>query len=298
MIGVITSTGEIDLYGRYHAIFAEHAPELDMRRPEEVARPGDVRFVFTFRPPADAFEGMTGLGAIFSSGAGVDAIMACPSRPPEVPVFRVEDPDQAFQMAGHVAFHVHWHHRDMFTRLAQQARGEWGRTLNGFSPSEKRVGILGFGYLGRAIARGLMGLGYPVSGYSRRAPEPPEPGVRHFHGDGFDDFLGRSDILVNVLPLTPQTRGLIDAACLAKLPRGAALIHIGRGGQVVEADLIAALDAGHLGGASLDVFETEPLPAAHPLWAHPKVVITPHVASCADPVAVVRSVRNRLNGIS
>ncbi len=298
MIGLVTSLGGIDLAALYGPVFAEVAPELDLRRPEEIERPEDVQFVFTFRPPDDVFAGLTGLRAIFSAGAGTDAIMACPSRPEGVPVFRVEDADQALQMAGYAAFHVHWHHRNMARYVGQQRRGEWARVVEGLSPGHKRVGVLGFGHMGRAIARGLIALGYPVAGYSRRPPEPPEPGVRHYHGDGLDGFLAETDILVNVLPLTPQTTGLIGTEFLMKLPDGAALVHMGRGGQVDEAALISALDRGHLSGASLDVFETEPLPSDHPVWRHPKILITPHVASIPEPAFVVRAIRDRLRDIA
>ncbi len=297
MRGVITTSGGVDLWPHYSEIFAKDAPELTVMRREDITDSAQVDFVFTFIPPADVFEGMSGLKAIFSAGAGTDAIMACPSRPESVPVYRVEDADQALQMAGFAAFHVLWHHRDMGRYVAQQAQGKWSRTVTGLSPSYRRVGVLGFGHMGRAIAKGLMGLGYAVAGYSRRAPDPAEPGVQHFHGEGLDDFLAQTDILINVLPLTSTTRGMIDAGFLQKLPQGAALVQIGRGGQVVEDELMAVLDSGHLSGASLDVFETEPLPQEHPLWAHPKVLITPHVASIPERRFVVQSIRERLSSL-
>lgn len=297
MIGLALSLPPLDLHQLYHGIFAEEAPDLDLRGPQHGTDPAEVEFVFTFRPPDDGFTGMTNLRAIFSAGAGVDAIMACPSRPTHVPVFRVEDADQALQMAGYAAFHVHWHHRDMPTYLAQQPRGEWRRTLTGLSPTHRRVAVLGFGHMGRAIARGLVALGYPVVGIARRLPDLPEPGVSHITTAELDAALPQIDILINVLPLTEDTRGLIDRSFLNRLPQGAALIHMGRGGQVVEADLLAAIDAGHISGASLDVFETEPLPPDHPLWTHPRILITPHVASIPERVRLVRSIRDRLRSL-
>ncbi|MCT4370469.1 glyoxylate/hydroxypyruvate reductase A [Yangia mangrovi] len=297
MKGVIATTSGVDLWRLYPPVFGEHAPELTVLRPEDVADKSEVTFAFTFRPPDDLFEGMSNLKAIFSAGAGTDAIMACPSRPAHVPVFRVEDADQALQMAAFATFHVVWHHRDIGRYVAQQAHAEWSRAASGFSAEHRRVGVLGFGHMGRAIAKALVGLGYPVAGYARRAPEPAEPGVEHFHGDGLEAFLARTDILVNVLPLTGATQGMIDAALLSKLPQGAALVQIGRGGQVVEEDLLALLDAGHLSGASMDVFETEPLPREHPLWTHPRVLITPHVASIPEPRFVVQSIRERLSSL-
>ena len=290
MIGVACCT-LLDLPGHFGLHFTALAPELDLRRPDQIDRPEEVSFMVTFAPAPDAFARYPNLRAVYSVGAGMDAIQACPSLPPGLPVHRVEDPDQACQMAGFAAFHVVWHHRNMGAYLDDQETGSWRRQVTGLSPRARRVGVLGFGHMGRAVARALLALGYPVAGYARSVPQPPENGVTHYHGGGFDDFLGQSDILINVLPLTPQTRGLLGAETLAKLPEGAALIHLGRGGQVDEAALIAALDRGHLSGASLDVFDTEPLPPEHPLWSHPKVFVTPHVASICEPQAVVLSIR-------
>ena len=292
ILGVVHDT-RLQLADRYIPLFEDLAPELELRAPEDIDRPEDVRFMVTFLPADDAFSPYPEMRAVFSIGAGIDAIQACPSRPADLPIHRVEDPDQAQQMAGFCAFHVLWHHREMAAWMEARGRQAWERKLYGLSPLDKRIGVMGFGLMGRAIARGLAGLGYPVASYSRRAPEP-EPGVTHYTEEGLDAFLGQSDILINVLPLTPQTQGMIGAETLAKLPQGAALIHIGRGGQVDEDALVAAIDSGHLSGASVDVFETEPLPEGHPLWTHPKVFVTPHIASIPVPADVVRSIRDRV----
>ncbi len=286
----------LDLKAFFGKEFARQAPEVTLLTPEMVTDRATIDAAICFKPAADAFEDLPNLRAIFSAGAGFDAIMACPSLPQDVPVLRVEDPDQALQMAGTAAFHVLWHHRQMGKYVADQASATWAPVWAGLSPARKRIGVLGFGLMGRAVARGLVGLGYPVAGYSRRMPEA-EPGVTHYTEGALDDFLAASDILINVLPLTPATQGLLDAKALAKLPQGAALIHLGRGGQVVEADLIAALDRGHLSGASLDVFATEPLPKDDPLWAHPKVFVSPHVASIPEARGVVRSIVTQLRSL-
>ncbi|EIE50887.1 hydroxyacid dehydrogenase [Salipiger aestuarii] len=293
ILGVATCS-RLDVADRFVPLFERLAPEIDLRAPRDIDRPEDVRFMLTFVPGDDAFTPYPNLEAAFSIGAGQDAIDTCPSRPEGLPVYRLEDPDQALQMAAFCVFHVQWHQREMFDIRAAQARGEWLRKAAGLSPRSKRIGVMGFGHMGRAVAKALVALGYPVQGYARRMPDPPEPGVTHFTDGQMDDFVARSDILVNVLPLTPQTRGLIDAGFLARLPQGAALIHVGRGGQVDEPALIAALDSGHLSGASVDVFETEPLPADHPFWAHERVFMTPHSACIPVPEAVVRSVRARM----
>lgn len=290
MIGVL-SCSKLDLRDIYGAHFDTLAPELDLRLPHEIDRPEDVTFMVTFVPAADAFTPFPNIRAVYSIGAGVDAITSCPSLPPTVAVHRVEDPDQARQMAGFAAFHVLWHHRNMGNYLANQKIAHWERHLTGLSPRARRIGVLGFGLMGRAVAKSLVALGYPVASYSRSAPHPSEDGVTHYRAGGFDDFLAQSDILINVLPLTDQTRGILGSENLAKLPKDAALIHLGRGGQVDEAALIDALDRGHLSGASLDVFDAEPLPTDHPLWAHPKVFVTPHVASICEPQTAVLSIR-------
>ncbi|MDQ2093058.1 2-hydroxyacid dehydrogenase [Rhodalgimonas zhirmunskyi] len=293
MIGV-ACCDRIELPGHLGPYFERLAPELDLRRPEEIDRPEEVSYMITFAPAPDAFVPYPNLRAVYSIGAGTDAILDCPSLPEGLPVYRVEDPDQAIQMAGFAAFHVLWHHRNMGQYLENRKTGHWARSITGLSPQARRIGVMGFGHMGRAVARGLVALGYPVAGYSRRMPTPVEPGVTHYTEDDLDAFLAQSDILINVLPLTPTTQGLIDEEMLAKLPEGAALIHLGRGGQVDEAAMTAALDRGQLSGASLDVFETEPLPPGHPLWTHPKVFVTPHVACIPEPQAVVLSIREML----
>lgn len=295
MIGV-ASCSRLDIMALFGPVFGRVAPEIALHPPGAVD-PETVEFVLTFGPADDTFRPYPNLRAIFSVGAGTDAIDACPSRPEGVPVFRVEEPDQAQQMAGFAAFHVLWHHRGMGDYVAYQSEARWQRNLGGFTPRARRIGVLGMGHMGRGIATGLVALGYPVAGYSRRPPGDPLPGVSYFDGDGLDAFLARTDILINVLPLTSETTGLIDAAFLAKLPQGAALIHLGRGGQVVEDDLLQAIEAGHLSGASVDVFETEPLPREHPFWSHPRILVTPHVASIPEPEDVARSVRDRLSSL-
>ncbi|MGR3568736.1 MAG: 2-hydroxyacid dehydrogenase [Pseudooceanicola nanhaiensis] len=293
MIGVATCS-RLDIMALFGPVFARIAPGIELRPPGEVTRPEEVDFVLTFLPDAEAFRPYPALRAIFSVGAGTDAILACPSRPDGVPVFRVEEPDQAQQMAGFAAFHVLWHHRGMAHYVACQRKAHWQRNLGGFTPRARRIGILGMGHMGQGIARGLLALGYPVAGYARRPPAAPIEGVAYFAEAARDDFLARTDILINVLPLTPETEGLIDAAFLAKLPAGAALIHLGRGGHLDEDALLSALESGHLSGASLDVFRTEPLPRDHPFWSHPRILVTPHVASVPEFEDVARSVRDRL----
>ncbi len=167
MIGVVNSIG-FDILDFHGEAFAKYAPELVLLRPEEVADPAAVEFVLTFRPPDDCFAPYPNLKAAISSAAGVDGILACPSLPQGLPVMRVEDPDQARQMAGFAVFHVLWHHRRMDLHLEDQAAERWNRPAHGRSPENRRIGIMGYGNMGRAIAAALAGLGYPVGVLARR----------------------------------------------------------------------------------------------------------------------------------
>ncbi len=283
---------QLDLVEIYAADFAAHAPHLRLLRPEEVTDPAAIAFALAWVPAPEAFATYPALRGIFSIAAGMDGILACPSRPEGVPVHRVVDDDQADQMAGFAAFHVLWHHRRI-NRLIENQRAEvWDRPDSGRSPRGVAVGVMGFGHMGRRIGRALATLGYPVRSLSRTLPDPAEPGVAHFTEKA--GFLEGCDILINVLPMTPETERMLNADLFAALPRFAALIHLGRGGQLIEADLLSALDSGQLGGASLDVFATEPLPKGHPFWQHPRILVTPHTAAEASNEAVVRNVATHL----
>lgn len=221
------------------------------------------------------------LRLLVSMGAGVDHLLRPPGPPPGVPVARLVDERLTQGMTEWVLLNVLRFHRQDLDYRAQQAARVW-RELPAPDTARRRIGILGLGALGGNAACALLALGFRVMGWSRGPKSLP--GVECFHGEqGLAAMLGRSDILVCLLPLTPETRGLLDAARLALLPEGAFLLNSARGGHMVAADVLAALDGGRLAGAALDVFEPEPLPAEHPFWAHPKVVLTPHAASITIP---------------
>lgn len=296
MIGVVTCS-EFDLLSFHSAAFADYAPELTLLRPEEVTDPKSIEFVLTFRPADDAFAPYPNLKAVSSIAAGVDAILACPSLPKGIPVLRVEDPDQAQQMAGFALFHVLWHHRRMDLMRENQAAALWDRPRHGRSPKAKRIGVMGFGLMGRAIARAGVALGYSVSSLSRSMPQP-EPGVTHFLEADLDPFLSDCNFLVNVLPLTEATRGILGKSTFDALPKGASLIQLGRGAHLDEAALLDALDRGQLGGASLDAFEVEPLPSDHLFWSHPRIFVTPHTASAPTSQNVAIAIRDMLRDVS
>ncbi|MBL6455511.1 glyoxylate/hydroxypyruvate reductase A [Belnapia sp. T6] len=235
------------------------------------------------------------LRLIVSMGAGVDHLLRPPGPPPGVPVARLVDDRLTQGMTEWVLLNVLRFHRQDPEYRAQQTARIW-HELPAPDTARRRIGILGLGALGGDAARALVALGFPVMGWSRRPKEVP--GVESFHGEeGLAAMLRQSDILVCLLPLTPDTRGLLDAARLSLLPEGAFLLNSARGGHMVAADVLAALDSGRLAGAALDVFEPEPLPTDHPFWAHPKVVLTPHAASITIPRSAAPQVVDNIHRV-
>ena len=257
-------------------------PDLDIRYwPDETGDPGDIDIAVAWQPPRGALAKFPNLTAILSLGAGVEHILRDPELPPGVPVARLIDPGLRTGMVEFVTMEVLRHHRREPEYRKQQSAGEW-RLLRQTLSRDRRIGILGLGHLGAACGEMLARFGFPVAGWSRS--EKSLPDIRCYSGeDGLFALLERSDILICLLPLTPDTEDLLDATTLGALPRGASLINAARGRHVVDADLIDLLDDGHLSGASLDVFREEPLPAGHPFWTHPKIVVYPHAAAWTLP---------------
>jgi glyoxylate/hydroxypyruvate reductase A len=261
--------------------FARLLPGDEFRVWPEAGDRADVEFLLVWRPPRGSMKGFPNLKAILNLGAGVDYVLADPDLPRDVPLVRLIDRGLAVGMVEFVLHAVLHFHRNFHRYRAQQARREW-IDIPQKLPEARRIGILGFGQLGQAAARYLLALGFPVSGWSRTRKSLP--GARSFAGAGeLDAFLGQCDILVCLAPLTAETGGIVNAGTLARLPKGAYLINAGRGGLAVEADVLAALDSGHLAGAWLDVFRTEPLPPESPFWTHPNVIVTPHNAAVTQP---------------
>jgi glyoxylate/hydroxypyruvate reductase len=266
----------LDLRRYYRGMLASIADRIEAVD-HPAARAAEVRLALAWRPPDEAFASYPNLQAVCSIGAGADNVLACPSLPSGVDVVRVVDPAQAEMMSGFVAWHVISHQRRFPAYVAQQRDGLW-RRLGQRRPPDVPVGILGYGAIGRRVAVDLMQLGFPVSAWRSRAEEGAD--IRTFHGrDGLATMLADTEVLVNLLPLTAETRGILNRDLFARLRPGGYLIQVGRGEHLVEADLLAALDSGELAGAALDVFAVEPLPSEHPFWRHPKVMITPHDAS-------------------
>jgi glyoxylate/hydroxypyruvate reductase A len=270
-------SSRLDLRGYLGAQFAEIADCIEMVDHRRHAKDGDIRLAIAWHPPDDAFEHYPNLQAVCSIGAGVDSIIACPSLRPGIDVVRVVDPTQAQMMSGFIAWHAIWHQRRFRTYLDQQRAGIWQR-LEQRAAHGVPVAILGFGEIGQRVAADLSLLGFPVMAWSRTA-KPMPPSVKGFHGSlGLGAMLGETEVLVNLLPLTRETQGILNGELFGRMRRGGYLIQVGRGEHLVEADLLAALESGQLEGAALDVFAAEPLPPAHPFWCHPKIVMTPHDA--------------------
>lgn len=248
-----------------------------------------VHYVASWKHPEGSLAGLPNLAAIFSLGAGVDHLFA-DSRLPEVPIARVVDPDLTTRMSEYIVLHCLMHLRQQRRYDRQQLAKSWEDDRNQPAARSVRVGIMGLGELGLDAARKLQVIGFDVAGWSR-SPKSVK-GLESFAGeDGMTPFLARTDILVCLLPLTPDTRGVLKAELFAGLAQdgrlgGPFLINAGRGGLQVEADIVTALDEGVLKGATLDVFETEPLPVGSALWSHPAVTVTPHNAAMSEPEAI------------
>lgn len=289
--GVLLGTPEI--MTPYIAAFEQTAPHIHLALPEDVADSEAVTFALAWNPGDDDFRAYPNLRLVSSIAAGVNGILASASLPRDVPLMRIAGESQARMMAGFVTWHVLWHHRRFGDYLAHQRQAHWER----FPKREARdirVGLLGAGKMGSATARALTALDYDVAIHSRSGRNLPV-GVAGFTGrEGLAELASRSEILINLLPLTPETRGILNGELFSRLPPGAVLIHVGRGEHLVEADLLAALDSGQLSAASLDVFAVEPLPRDHPFWRHERIVVTPHDASDSTPTQVAREVAEAL----
>ncbi len=272
-------------------------PSLDVRVWPETGEPADIEYALAWKPPAGELAKFANLKAVFSLGAGVDHLFIDPDFPMTAAVSRVVDPYLTAGIREYVLLHVLRYHKNQPALDAQQRDRVWddrGHELK--QADERRIGILGLGELGRSSGNALAALGFDVAGWSRSARDIP--GIACFHGaDGLDALLPRTDILVCLLPLTPETEGILDAGLFAKLPEGAYVINAGRGGHLVEADLIPALESGRLAHATLDVFRTEPLPDDHPFWDHPQITVTPHNASITDPRSVARQIVDGIKAV-
>lgn len=238
----------------------------------------DVEALFVWKPMDEGVvDRLPKLKWVSSLGAGVDHLVTDPQIPANIPITRIVDPCLTRDMTNYCIMGVMMHQRSIDQQRKNQESSTWDR----LPYSNLKVGVLGLGELGSHCASTLAGLGFEVSGFSRTPKEID--GVKCYSGDQLSAFLSPIDILINLLPVTPQTESILDENLFNQMKQGAYLINVARGNHLVEEDLITVLDSGHLSGALLDVFREEPLPEDHSFWKHPKIKITPHVASVTTP---------------
>lgn len=277
----------------WHRVFAEVAPELRLveQLPPEEER-ASIHYALAWKPKPGELQHLPNLRAIFGLGAGVDSILADATLPAGVPLVRMVDPGLTQGMVEYCLWQVLYHHRHFWETEEAQRRRHW---LEQYYPApwDRTVGIMGLGEIGRAVAAQLTTFKFKLRGWSRTAKKID--GMESFAGlAALPAFLKDCDILLCLLPLTPETRGLLNADFFAHLPQGAALINAGRGAQVNEADLLSAMKSGRIGSATLDVFQTEPLPPDHPFWRQERLFITPHNASFTDAKAAATAIRQQI----
>jgi glyoxylate/hydroxypyruvate reductase len=269
---------------RWRDILAKELPDLDFRQwtpaLDDIGDPADIEYVLAWGPKPGVFKNLPNLKCIFSLGAGVDHLINR-DLPEGVPVVRLMDPGLTRGMSEYVLYWVLHHHRQFGDYAERAGEKRWLQYPQADTRS-RRVGILGLGVLGLDAAQKLAALEFNVAGWSRNPKDID--GISTFHDDaGFQVFLSRTEILVCLLPLTPETAGVINTETLGQLPKGAVVINAARGGHVVDDDLIRAIEADHIAHAVLDVFHTEPLAQEHPFWSHPNITVTPHIASLTLP---------------
>ncbi|MFJ5160187.1 2-hydroxyacid dehydrogenase [Pantoea sp. NPDC088449] len=286
---------EFDSFTEWSALLAPHLPGVTICRAEEVQQADEVHYALVWKPPHGFFAPYRHLKLLVNLGAGVDSLVGRDDLP-DIPIIRLSDPHMARMMASYVLFAVLRYARDIpaFERAQRDRRWHY---LHPRSPESVRVGVLGLGELGAYAASELARQGFDVRGWSRS--QKTLAGIACSSGmDALDDFLASSDILVVMLPLTPQTHGLLNAERLACLPQGAAFINVSRGAIVDQQALTLALRRGDIAEATLDVFDREPLPPDDALWGMDNVLITPHLASVAIPASAAPQVADNIHRIT
>ena len=273
-------------------------PEIECRLWDEPGDDGEIEFALVWKHPAGGLKRFPNLKCIVSMGAGIDHVLVDPELPKHIPIIRTTGDDLTQRMREYVCLHVLRHHRRLMEIEEAQKSKQWAQAVNP-PANERGVGIMGLGRLGSDAARTLVAIGFRVSGWTRTPKTIP--GMTCYSGeDNLEKFLQQSEILVCLLPLTESTHGILDMDLFSKLPKGACIINAARGEHLVDEDLLAAIDQDLIDYATLDVFHQEPLPDAHPFWEHPRILITPHVASLIDPVsggkAIARNLRLFIEG--
>lgn len=288
---------------KWQSLFAREMPDMPFRISPDIGDPTQIDYLVAWTPSADLIASLPNLKVLFSVGAGVDQLDLS-AVPAAVDVVRMIDPGIVEGMTEYVTFATLTLHRHMLDYVTAQASGQW-LPHDAVPARNRRVGVMGLGSLGQAALRQLGSFGFPLSGWSRSRADLP--GVQCFAGQNeLPQFLGQCDIVICLLPLTDETRDILCARTFAAMPQGASVINAGRGGHLVEDDLVAALDEGHLYGAVIDVLKTEPAAPDHPFWSHPRILLTPHTAAqtmaeTAGPVLLENVRRHRagepMNGL-
>lgn len=267
---------------------SEHVGKIHVWPTEEDL--SKVGALFVWKPLAEGvIEKLPKLKWISSLGAGVDHLMSDPQIPKNIPITRIVDPNLTTDMANYVMMGVIMYQRSFRLLQQNQQNSHWER----ITYNKLRVGVMGLGELGGHLAKQLYAAGFEVSGYSRTQKQID--GVDCYDENHLDTFLSELDVLVNLLPITPKTVGILNYELLSKTPKGCYLINVARGNHLVDNDLLKLLDENHLSGAMLDVFHQEPLPSDHPFWAHEKVVVTPHVASVTSPESALNLLKGNID---
>ena len=263
---------------RWRKALSVALPELEFRFwPDEIGDPSEIDYILAWKPPKGEIKRYPNLKAILSIGAGIDHLAEDPELPSHIPVSRLVDRCLTQGMTEYILYWVIHHHRSFKEYKEFSANKEW-RQIPQEDARKRRIGLLGLGELGSNAAEKLASLDYDVAGWSRSHKDIPN--VQSFHGpENLKPFLNRTDILICLLPMTKETNGIINKKTLSQLPASAVVINCARGAHVVDDDLIESIDMGHISSAVLDVFHTEPLHPDHPFWSHPKITVTPHMAS-------------------
>ena len=293
--GTLVFYSDFDDFDVWKRALLAHLPTLKILHLRDIADPAEIDYALVWKPPEGFFDRMANLRLIVNLGAGVDSLVQRKDLPTGIPITRITDPQMARMMAGYVLFAVLRHARDIpFFEQAQRS-GEWVYR-HPRSPEETSVVVLGLGQLGARAAYELQRQGFKVTGWSR-SPRQIE-GVECLSGmETLDAVIGRAEILVVMLPITPQTHRILDRERLQKLPRGAAFVNVARGALVDQAALADLLQSGHIGAATLDVFDKEPLPQGDLLWTMPNVLITPHLASVAIPSSSAQQIAENIRRV-
>lgn len=278
---IIRQDGKIE---SWKAVLGRLAPEINFYSYQEDHPREEIEVAMAWKHPTGIFKEYPSLQYVASFGAGVDFLLEDPEFPPGIPITRVVDPVLASDMSEFVIGAILSHLKNLYQYKTDQLNSVW-KPLPYKRITDVKVGIMGLGELGTALSKDLISLGFRVLGWSRTSKNMN--GITSFAGPGEQSqFLGQSDILVCLLPLTNETRGILNRSLFEQLPKGAYVINVARGGHLVDHDLIDMLNTEHLSGACLDVFHEEPLDKKHPFWNHPKIFMTPHIASVSDVNAV------------